>query len=245
MKFVIFIYLIYIIKKVISLEILNKNTSISTSDNLIIFNSKDFPIDEDIYFKIEIIDKSNSNSFGDAIRYDFYDNINNINYNTIKNTASLEISDESDLIKFFIIKKDKNILNSLNGDYILIKFNINCSKIIENYFKSANSENNSKKKSKGDLFLEIFLPIFIVGFIILCIFCCCADRLRCWDLWCNKDNKSNSVNEIGNSMKKESPREDNNSIIYVKSKNLDKSNFSNRSKSSNQLKKQIKIFVKK
>ena len=239
MKLIHFIHFICLFKKVFLLEILNKNCSISTNSKSIIFNSTDFSINENIFFKMQLINKSKENSCDKILKYDFYDNINDINNNN-KNLVYLELGDELDLIYFFHIKKDIDILGGANGKYLLIHYNCTDYVIIENYInKSYNTEQSSNSQNTGDIVFEIVVSIVIVGFCILLGICCCYDKLKC------VKQKEDINSKIGSSNleKNESSKNENNSVIYIKyDKNSDKFSSSNRGESFNKNKNHIEII---
>ena len=152
---------------------LKKYGKIITSDSYIIFDSSDFKIDEEIYFKIT------ADSFHEEyIQYKFFDDVDSINdvilgslsfFKKVDPLITENGSDES-VTKYYTIKKSERDLGSLEGKYIVIVFDCNGNVLIEN--TEINEGDNSSWIS------IIVVLLFIAGICILCYCCCCKKKKK-------------------------------------------------------------------
>lgn len=148
-----FVFAFIYLKKYSSLEIE------CDTNNFLIFNSSDFAIPSEIYFKV-----TSNLTFLKDINYEFYDIIetnnteiyNNLRYIAFPLAESNKINDNINTsIFYYKIQKDKEHILEGNGDNLLL--NLFCEGFlkIENTEKDSSPANISKK--------------FIVGIVIGCV----------------------------------------------------------------------------
>ena len=245
MKFVKIIICFFLFKDILLVEILKIGKTISTFDNSIIFESKEFSEGESMHFKFEI---NNNRLCKKALLYEYYDDINLItNKTNPKYSAFQESSKKNNTILHYFITKKKEELNGLNGDYLLMVFN--CDKrnkriIIGNLLKNkrlriienvdrANKTNHSSSNSDDnfDLIVSIVFPIWAVFVIIFTVVCCCYDNIK-------KVEKLNDI-IVGNSASPSPPSPDNSSSKEEK----DNNNIENNDNESINSKKNNSTFI--
>jgi len=161
-RFIIYIYILFIsnINDISSIKILEKYGTIKTNNEPVVFCSKKFSVGERMNFKI-----SSTQSISNKLSYQYYDNINDINFNDLnkaykaKYNITTKVQETTSILgvvvfhirRFTIIKKEEE-LNGLKGDYLLLIFHGDVT--IEN--------------TRFGLNIIIFLIIFtIIGFILM------------------------------------------------------------------------------
>ena len=148
-----------------------KKVTVPASDELIIFDSSDFDIGEEIYFKI-IADSFNK----DYLLYKFFDNgvsMSNDNLNNYKKANPSKTDNEYDggnivsVTKYYTIKKDERELGSIKGKYLVIVFDCTGNVLIEN-----TKENEGKT--------TMIVVIVVVGVVVIAaaiwIYCYCKKK---------------------------------------------------------------------
>ena len=163
-KFFLYIlFYIFLIKEISSFEeeILNKYGSIKTKYSSMIINTTEFESGDDIFIKLE----SESNC-DDSIRYQFYDNINEIYNQTSDLKFSLRtesrvltniMGKKTHLSLYYTINKNRFNLDDSEGNILYIEFKC------EGEVEIKNTKTNSK------IFFILFAIIIVVIFFI--IFC--------------------------------------------------------------------------
>ena len=163
-----FLFFFIIFKIFLSNETLRKYSSITISDNSILFISSGFSKEDKINFKIEIVGNSYGKSWKNQLNYEFYDNKNNVNHTYAKYIVYATSSQNNDATRFFTIYKNYDYLDGLRGDYLLLIFNCDSSATIENIEKSYESLSS---EDSDLLIIKIIFPILFILMIIL----------MCWD----------------------------------------------------------------
>ena len=131
-RFIIYIYILFIsnINNISSIKILEKYGTIKTNNEPVVFCSEKFSVGERMNFKI-----SSTQSISNKLSYQYYDNINDINFNDLnkayktKYNITTKVQETTSILgvvifhirRFTIIKKEKE-LNGLKGDYLLLNF---------------------------------------------------------------------------------------------------------------------------
>ena len=179
MLYIICIFITFFVKKILlSIDILEKYSSISTYNDSIIFNSTDFSNGDIMSFKFGTNNSENyynNNTCEEQLEYQYYDTINNItddNYTLYSIKAALSEKDNS--IRYFNINKTETELNGLEGNYLLLIFNCNTMVTIENIREKAKKLNEEDGSQKDYIVSIVFVILFII-FIIICLRCCCTD----------------------------------------------------------------------
>ena len=205
-----FLILIFVnIKLIFSLN-LGKDGILEIEDNTIVFNSSNFNLYDNIEFKF-----STYYYCENILHYQFYDIYNRVyqifhaNHSVI---SSKEVIEDKKDIKYFTIYKINEVLNGLDGNFLLLKFNCTGKVEIENF---------SHKLKKEYIALIIIMIIIIIIITIVSIICYLKKN--------NKENRdndqiidSNSSNKENrsNDQKKDSNSSNNeNEVIEIKNKN--------------------------
>lgn len=171
-KTFLFILFSYFISKVFSLEVLKKYSSIKPLNNYVVFDSSEFKIGDKIYFQI----KASSDVCSKNLYYEFYDDVDSIDYSTPYNHVSSDSSSSTSVNGqitsyklYFTIKKEEKDLNGKSGNYLYMTFD--CSGSIE-------FENTKISGATSDLII-VFVILGVVFAIIIAVFIyCCYCRRR-------------------------------------------------------------------
>jgi predicted Holliday junction resolvase-like endonuclease len=187
-NFLIFIFVN--IKLIFSLS-LEKYGKIRTEDNIIVYDSSDCNLDDKI--ELKFTPYSTGCYCENNLHYQFYDlfkrvyQIYQANYSVY---SSKEVIKDKKEIKYFTIYKSNKVLNGLDGNFLLLKYN--CNGVVE-------IENISPKLKAGYIALIIILIIFVIVIIFIIIYC-----LR-------KKKSSNNANNINNNTNNNQNNENNHS----------------------------------
>ena len=149
----------------------HKKVTVPASDELIIFDSSDFDIGEEIYFKIT------ADSFNkDYLLYKFFDNgvsMSNDNLDNYKKANPSKTDNEYDggnivsVTKYYTIKKDERVLGSIKGKYLVIVFDCTGNVLIEN---------TKENEGKTTMIVVIVVVVVVVIAAAICIYCYCKKK---------------------------------------------------------------------
>jgi len=182
-----FILLFYLILKILIIHVLTQNggspsehyalydlavdlekykkITISSYNFYIVFDSSDFKIDEEIYFKIT----AEGGFARPEIYYEFFDNLKNYTSINIKPAYSTnDRSDDDGEIRYYTIKKSSSNLGSSEGKYLIIFF----------YCEGLVEIENIDKDYEIIITIIVIIIIIIVGIIILIVYCCKRRKYR-------------------------------------------------------------------
>ena len=111
-----FIYLTFAPKKILSIDVLNKYSSIkiSCSQKQILFDSKDFSLNEEMYFTLSI----KTSGLGENLYYNFYNELDINNSTEISSLSATKYKTPESTSKSTKKKKRKKLLNL---KYIIIQ----------------------------------------------------------------------------------------------------------------------------
>ena len=168
-QLLLFVVYIYYINNSLDEIILKKKDKITTSKNYVFYDSSDDSVNDKMHFILE------SDSYCDnELKYGYYDSLDNINNPLIPYSVSFSseentTTEDNKMIlktKYFSIKKQKDELGDLNGNYLLL------------YFGCAGEVNieNGKKKLSTEIILiiiaSVLVALLIIGFIVYYFFFC-------------------------------------------------------------------------
>ena len=165
-----FLIFFYLIINVLSVEILQKDKSIKTDNNYIIFDSSQFAIGDKMYFELD-----SKGWCSEYLDYQYFDNIDSINYySELKYDVEKEASSSTTVngsIKsytlYFTIKKTENELDGLKGDFLLLEFNCDKSPI---EFSNTKTSGKSKIVTIVIIVIVVFF-VLIIGIVLLIRYC--------------------------------------------------------------------------
>ena len=158
MKIILFIILFYSIKT--EYKLLKKYSSVTVYDGKVIFESKDFKENDEMYFKI----KSTKDSFtSEYAEYYYINDENDIQSSqhpiTTKYTYSRTEDDDKYELQYFTIKKKSEEFGTFSGDYIYIHFDLESS--------NTWAEISNTEEDEGKLKTWVYIVIVVVIVIIL------------------------------------------------------------------------------
>ena len=168
-QLLLFVVYIYYINNSLDEIILKKKDKITTSKNYVFYDSSDDSVNDKMHFILE------SDSYCDnELKYGYYDSLDNINNPLIPYSVSFSseentTTEDNKMIlktKYFSIKKQKDELGDLNGNYLLLYFG--CA-------GEANIENGKKKLSTEIILIiiaSVLVALLIIGFIVYYFFFC-------------------------------------------------------------------------
>ena len=177
----------YLIIHILCVEVLKKNDNKKIYDNHIVFESKEFAVEDKMYFTI----KSECDC-DDYLYYKYYDNLEDINdyinptlYISHKSETATRVNGNiKSLTRKFTIKKKKEDLSNLRGDYLYLKYNCYCSGSIE-------FENTSSDDDSTTIILVVVFVLFAIVIGILVWRCYRRRKLRMAHY---QENYNNQVN---------------------------------------------------
>ena len=195
------IYISFLIKAVKSFEeeILEKYGSIKTKYGSMIVNTSEFQQGDNIYLKLE----SDSNC-DDFIRYQFYDNINNIynqtsdlKYNMRAGSRAVTnvFGRKTHISLYYTINKNGEFLNNIKGNILYFEFK--CEGEVE--IKNTKNDSSVIFIFIGLFICILFLIIFCFLFIKGCLFWICCLRFCCKRNTIYNVNNLNNMQNIANS----------------------------------------------
>ena len=168
------IIILCLIIKASTYGILKKNGKLEDTDGSVIFESKSFYADNDMYFKITI---NNNKDCKSDLGYKYYDSSEGISSSStdyhVSKKSSLEttVGGTTKTALFFTIKKKSSEYKGSNGNYLFL--NINC-------YGKIDFENTESDQSKSNLFAMILsvglVVLFFAIFGGLLIYCTCKKR---------------------------------------------------------------------
>ena len=181
-NFLIFVFVNFKIIFSLSLE---KYGKIETEYNTILFDSSQFNLGDKIEFKFT------TNYYCENIlHYQFYDEYNKVyrfyqtNYSVICSKESIE---DSKNLKYFDINKENEVLNGLDGNYLLLKYN--CTGLVE-------IENISHRLKTGYIVLIVIVVIIIIIVVIfVTVYFCRKKNIKNNEEIDNKLPNPNNENE--------------------------------------------------
>ena len=188
-----YIFLFVNIKLIFSFT-LEKYHKMKTNENTIVYESLHFNLDDKIEFKFTP-DSPNCNC-ENILHYQFYDlykrvyQIFHTNYSVI---SSKEVIEDKKDIKYFTIYKSNKVLNGLDGNFLLLKYN--CTGMVE-------IENINPKLKAGYIALIIISIIIVLIIMAIIIYCLKKSTNNANDININNNinnsnnNSSNNNNEI-------------------------------------------------
>ena len=220
-RFILYITLlfqIFLIKEISSFEeeILNKYGSIKTKYSSMILNTSEFERGEDIFIKLE--SDSNCDEF---IRYQFYDNINEIYNQTSDLKFSLRAQSRSvthilgkktHLSLFYTINKNRIDLDNSEGNILYFEFRCEGDVVIKN--------------TKTNTTIVFVIIAFIIVILFFIIFCFAIIKGLFYSFYCLKflfgERNSFNINAIPNSLVMNAPQS---RIVYIpQNQNLNQNN---------------------
>ena len=168
-----FLFLLYCLTtNVLSFEILQKYSKVSTYEDYVIFNSTGFSENQEIYLQFQAKDICD-----DYLYYEYYDDKDLIYYVTPKYSTKQEFQETTRVngvvkkyVMFFTIKKVNNELDGLKGNYMLLNFGCNGEVEIKN------SKKNEKYRSLTVVL--ICLGVFLFVIIVIVIVCCYCRKMK-------------------------------------------------------------------
>ena len=191
MKIIVLIFWNFLIKAILSVEILKKYKEMKTSSDNIVFESKDFSENEEMRFSIQIIDDYNYNReiCGNSLYYNYYDSVESIDY---ANTPYLNLANKTDrtsaTVYFNLFKKKRTELGGLSGNYLLMRFDCHNYRINIKSISITTSNFTSKDFPKSDMIVSIVFPIFAVCVIIFMLWGCIHNFQKCTDYYSDSDD---------------------------------------------------------
>ena len=214
------------------LSYLEKYSSLSTTENYILFESKTFLGGDRMDFKFEISNNNIKDVCENILKYKYYSNKEIDNYQNVNFEYSVSGNQDDNSNYIFTIIKQREQLNEGNGYYLLLNFNCN-----NNQVKITNFKKESKKSGSNDtdIVMAIVFPIFAVFVLLFTICCCCYDTKQKIEKLGNILDNGNISPSPANSYSQDHQiheRNKNNSIIYKKNDSSSQ-NSSNRNIQSN------------
>ena len=169
-SFKVFFFLLFACFKygIFSTNVLKKYSSTKTSNNYVIFESSEFKIGDKMYFEIE----SSNNGCSEYLYYDYYDDIYSVNIldkplNFVKKDSSSTTSVNGRITSYtlyFTIKKEREELNGLSGNYLFMNFD--CLGSVE--IKNTKISGITKTLIIVFVVLAFFILLFIIIFVCYC-----------------------------------------------------------------------------
>ena len=168
------IIILCLIIKTSTYDILKKNGKLEDTDGSVIFESKGFYANNNMYFKITI---NNNKDCKSDLGYKYYDTSEGISssstdyYVSKKSSEDKTVKGTTSTALFFTIKKKSSEYKGSNGNYLFL--NINC-------YGKIDFENTESDQSKSNLFAAILSVAIVVLFFAifggLLIYCTCKKR---------------------------------------------------------------------
>ena len=167
-------------------------------DGYVIFNSKDFEMDEEMYFKITA-----DYFIGDQIDYIYLDDVRDFDENNTfyYHQGSVKTENKTDAdgelmsqTKYYIIKKRKSEVGVLKGDYLVIIFFCD---------SDAEVENTKENEGKTSLIVIIVVVVIVVIVLLILLYYCWKRRKAAQaannptTINNNNNNYNNNVNNEG------------------------------------------------
>ena len=222
-QFFIYITLLFhilLIKEIKSYEeeILNKFGSIKTKYSSMILNTSEFERGDDIYITLE--SELNCDNY---IRYQFYDDINEIYNQTsdLKFNLRAESSSVTNILGkkthlsfYYTINKNRESLDNSNGNILYFEFKC-----------EGEVEIKNSKTNPSIYFLIIGILIVIIFFIFFCFMCIkgCLYYIICFSFFCKRRTNYN-MNPIPNNAFMNLPQR----IVYIpQNANINQNNRNN------------------
>ena len=157
-----FLILLFVNIKLIFSFNLEKYGKMKVNYNTIVHDSSDFNLDDKIEFKFTY---DSTNCYCENIlHYQFYDlfkRVYQIYHTNYSVTSSNEDFEAKKNIKYFTIYKSNNVLNGLDGNFLLLKYN--CTGMVE-------IESISHKLKAGYIALIIISIIIVIIAIVITIY---------------------------------------------------------------------------
>ena len=181
-KFINFIFLTFLICNIstASIQVFKKDSKLETTSKLTAFESKEIASEIEMFFKI-----SSEHKCGDILQYQYLSSIpNDIQYltYTFKFEANKKLSEKTKIkngktstttyTKYFAIKKDSNLFETSNGDYLLLGYECN-GRLYE-------IENVAEIPDNSNSLTIVFIVVgCVLGVgLIIAIVCCICRKVR-------------------------------------------------------------------
>ena len=165
-----FIYLTFAPKKILSIDVLNKYSSIkiSCSQKQILFDSKDFSLNEEMYFTLSI----KTSGLGENLYYNFYNELDINNSTEISSLSATKYKTPESTSKSTTKKKKKKTVKSQihyytigkeeESNYLFLKFSCPDKETIT-------IENTKEDKGKQNKTIKIIAIVALVVIIIIIV----------------------------------------------------------------------------
>ena len=196
-------------------------------DGYVIFNSKDFKNDEEMYFKITA-----DFFYGDQIDYIYLDDVrdfdenNTFYYHQRSEKTDNKTDADGNLMsqtKYYIITKRLSEIGTLKGDYLVIIF----------YCEGdAEIENTKENEGKVSLIVIIVVVVLVVIALIFVIYCCWKKRKAAQagnnaTTTINNNYKNNNVNNKGKGYNQQTQQQYNQNYNMNMNMNMNSNNVNN------------------
>ena len=184
MKFLTFIISLYLLSNVCANAILKKYGTIIITDNIFIFESKDFKDDEEMHFKIQTHEDNfyyydyHNPYYSDDIAYYFISGIGSLSGSPVHWIGFKKTTHEDNHLetKYFTIKKRRSDYRPSNGNYIYIQF----PDLTFGAYNHATITNTKEDEGKLETWIIVVIVIVCVAIIagIIIYFVCRRIRMQ-------------------------------------------------------------------
>ena len=184
MKFLTFIISLYLLSNVCANAILKKYGTEIITDNIFIFESKDFKDDEEMHFKIQTHEDNfyyydyHNPYYSDDIAYYFISGIGSLSGSPVHWIGFKKTTHEDNHLetKYFTIKKRRSDYRPSNGNYIYIQF----PDLTFGAYNHATITNTKEDEGKLETWVIVVIVIACVAIIagLIIFFVCRRIRMR-------------------------------------------------------------------